>query len=190
MPLYFPLAGKAPREAFDAFVSPLQRALSCISDAVFVRSYGSATPGGIRSIIAPTAGRFVPLRGENRLHFSAALQYEIVKTDDPDRGPWKVSTKKYMYHVVTGDMTEVILFHWHPEVPPGPQRGPHLHFGSSQLTRSAVVSHRTHVPTGRVSLESVIELLITDFNVVPRRADWKETLDESRQRFHDWRTWS
>jgi hypothetical protein len=52
---------------------------------------------------APGA-RFAPLRGENRLHLSVAIQYEVVKTDDRERGPWKVSTRKYMYHVVTDDI--------------------------------------------------------------------------------------
>ena len=159
-----------------------------MTDAVFVRSHHSTVPGAIRSLNAPVAG-FAPLRGENRLHLSVAIQYEIVQSPDPDRGPWKVSTRKYMYHVVADDMTEVILFHWHPDGK-STEKGPHLHVGSSQLTPNAVVSSRAHVPTGRVSLESVIELLIQDFGVVPLRADWRETLATSRTQFHQWRTWS
>jgi hypothetical protein len=42
--------------------------------------------------------------------------------------------------------------------------------GSSQLTPNAAFSSRAHIPTGRVSLESVIELLIQDFGVVPLSA--------------------
>jgi hypothetical protein len=94
-----------------------------------------------------------------------------------------------MYHVVSDALTEVLLFHWHPNGK-STQQGPHLHVGSSQLTRSAVVSHKTHVPTGRVSLESVIELLISEFGVVPLRSDWQARLDESEQKFTQHRTWS
>lgn len=94
-----------------------------------------------------------------------------------------------MYHVVTDDLTEVIAFHWHPNSHGG-QQGPHLHVGSSQLTKGAVVSRRTHVPTGRVALESVLDLLISDFGVVPLRSDWEKTLAASFARFRQWRTWS
>jgi hypothetical protein len=159
-----------------------------VTDAVFVRSHDSTRPGGARSINAPASG-FAPLKGENRLHLSVALQYELVETDDPNRGPWKASTRKYMYHVVTDDMTEVILFHWHPDGK-STQQGPHLHVGSSQLTRTSVVSHKTHVPTGRVALESVLDLLIRDFGVVPLRPEWEALLAESQNRFAQWRTWS
>jgi hypothetical protein len=62
--------------------------------------------------------------------------------------------------------------------------------GSSQLTPNAVFSSKAHVPTGRVSLESVIELLIQDFGVVPLRPDWQAALATSRSQFHQWRSWS
>jgi hypothetical protein len=123
------------------------------------------------------------------LHLFAAVQYEVVQTDDRDRGPWKVSTRKYMYHVVTDDMTEVILFHWHLDGKSS-QQGPHLHVGGSQLMSNAVVSHKTHVPTGRVSLESVVELLMRESGVLPIRSDWEQVLDDSAARFQAWRTWS
>lgn len=160
-----------------------------MTTAVLVRSHSSTQPGGVRAISAPRAAEFTRLRGENRLQASFAIEYELVPTPDPDRGPWKVSTRKYMYHVVRDDMTEVILFHWHPDGKSS-QQLPHLHIGSSQLTPDAVVSHRTHVPSGRVSLESVVELLIREFKVVPLRSDWQDVLDEGRQRFLEWRTWS
>jgi hypothetical protein len=159
-----------------------------VSDVVFVRSHDSTAPGAVRSMNAPATG-FAPLRGGNRLHLSVAIQYEVVRIDDRERGPWKISTRKYMYHVVTDDMTEVILFHWHPDGR-STQQAPHLHVGSSQLTPASVVSRRTHVPTGRVALEAVLELLIRDFGVVPLRTDWEASLAESRRRFEQWRTWS
>jgi hypothetical protein len=62
--------------------------------------------------------------------------------------------------------------------------------GSSQLTPNAAFSSRAHIPTGRVSLESVIELLIQDFGVVPLSADWPATLATSRSHLHQWRSWS
>jgi hypothetical protein len=117
------------------------------------------------------------LRGQNRLHFYAAIEYDLVQVDDPDRGPWKVRTRGYWYHVVSDAKTEVLLFHWHPDGK-STEQGPHLHIGSSQLTREAVISHKDHLPTGRVSLESVIRLVIANYGVVPLRSDWQERLAE------------
>jgi hypothetical protein len=156
---------------------------------VFVRSHDSSEPGGIRSVAAPRGGGFAALRGQNRLHFSAAIEYELIKTDDPELGPWKVRTDGYWYHVVSDAKDEVLLFHWHPDRN-STEQAPHLHLGTSQLTREAVVTRRTHVPTGRVSLESVIRLLITDFGVVPLRSDWDQLLDANERRFLQHRTWS
>lgn len=45
----------------------------------------------------PGAGRFAQLRGENGLQVAFALQYELEQTEDPERGPWKVSTRKYLF---------------------------------------------------------------------------------------------
>lgn len=143
----------------------------------------------MRAISVPRPGGFAPLRGESRLQVSFAMEYEIVESPDPKRGPWKVRTRQYRYHVVAADMTEVLLFHWHPDGKSS-QQGPHLHVGSSQLTPSAVVNRKAHVPTGRVALESVIELLITDLNVVPLRSDWHEVLGEGRAAYQQYRTWS
>lgn len=139
--------------------------------------------------MAPARGEFAPLKGAPRLHLSVALEYELIETDDPDRGPWKVSTKRYRYHVVSDDKTEVILFHWLPEGNCSTE-DPHLHVGHSQLTSGAVLTRKTHVPTGRVSLESVIRLLITEFGVIPLRADWSERLTECEAGFRRFRTWS
>jgi hypothetical protein len=86
------LAGRTPAAAVNAFLPPLQRALSCVSDTVFVRSHDSTAPGVVRSMNAPGAGS-AALRGGNRLHLSVPIQCEVVKTDDPERGPWKVSTQ-------------------------------------------------------------------------------------------------
>lgn len=36
---------------------------------------------------------------------------------------------------------------------------------------------RAHLPTGRVSVESVLRLLLHDLDVTPRRDDWREVLD-------------
>lgn len=135
----------------------------------------------------PKDGSYVSLAGEHSLQLFLSIEYELVRADDPQRGPWKVSSRGYKYHVLTADHTELALFHWHPNTPPA---HPHLHLGSSQLAKNAVISSKTHVPSGRIALEEVIQLLILDWGVVPRRSDWEAVLNESLHVFRTWRTWT
>lgn len=148
---------------------------------------GGAKPGGERTLRAPRPGEeYLRLKGAHKLQASFALAYELVETPDVERGPWKVATRSYRYHIVTEDLGEVVLFHWHP----GSGRlFPHLHVGSSQLTPSAVLSHQDHVPSGRVSLEAVIQMLISELGVVAEREDWRDVLVEGDEKFRTWQTW-
>ena len=114
MPHCFPLRANTPSAPVNHFVGQIQRALSCITGAHLVRSHSSTVPGGVRSIIAPRAG-FAPLQGERRLHFSAALEYQVIEKEDAARGErWQVQTERYRYHVVADDMAEIMAFHWLP----------------------------------------------------------------------------
>ncbi|HZB83603.1 MAG TPA: hypothetical protein VE288_12265 [Rubrobacteraceae bacterium] len=46
-----------------------------------------------------------------------------------------------------------------------------------------------HLPTGRVSLEAFIRLLIEDFEVPTLRGDWEEALARSEEEFEADRSW-
>lgn len=158
-----------------------------MSNSVFSSSHSHIEPGGVRSIKVPKGAGFIALAGSKRLHFSAVLEYEIIETDQPGRGPWKIRTRKYLYHVVTDDHTEVILFHWHPET--SDRKYPHTHLGSSQLLPTAVVGHGDHIPSGRISFEMVLDYLIREQGVVPRRSDWEDVLTLNNANFTTWRSW-
>ena len=53
------------------------------------------------------------------------------------------------------------------------------------LTETGIQSDRIHFPTGRVSLESILRLLIEDFGVPAREpaANWRAALAESEAEF-------
>jgi hypothetical protein len=59
---------------------------------------------------------------------------------------------------------------------------PHLHlqYGAG-LGRSEF--ERAHLPTGRVTVQDFVRLLIGDFAVPPGRDDWEAALQESRREF-------
>ena len=75
-------------------------------------------------------------------------------------------------------------WHWHPEV--SGREFCHLHVGAVHGDREL---HKLHLPTGRVSFEEVILLLLAEFDVKPAREDFGEVLADSRARFETFRTW-
>ncbi|MBM7788412.1 hypothetical protein [Tenggerimyces flavus] len=116
------------------------------------------------------------------VHFGLAHSFRMV-----EEAPkvWHVSTVAYDYRLDDADGRELISWHWHPTPLPGVDF-PHLHVSSSALDRHA------HIPTGRVSIESILRLLLTDFGVHPtreHRTDYLDVLDASEQLFVDHRRW-
>jgi hypothetical protein len=45
------------------------------------------------------------------------------------------------------------------------------------------VATRAHLSTGPVALEDILRLVITEFGVTPRRADWDTVLQRTRHTF-------
>lgn len=138
--------------------------------------------------------------GEGELLFRFAHQYRVVHVpDDLDRGPYEVSSSFYRYDVLDRDGGEVVVFHWEQEGR-SPVRTPHLHLPAArpvvlpQRVNSGVAALRTylnrlHLPTGRILVEDVIELLIREFAAVPLVADWEAILAENRTAFLCGRPW-
>ena len=77
---------------------------------------------------------------------------------------------------------ELAGWHWHPGGS-SPWRQPHLHVAGGRFGEC-------HLPTGRVSLEEVLRLLLAELDVRPLRDDWPAVLDEVEAAFREWRTWS
>jgi len=129
----------------------------------------------------------VTLKCHSSLLLRVNMLYEIVRTDDPERGPWRISTRGYAYELQTSNRQLVWSYHWHPT---SAVTTPHAHLGRTQLAEHAVLSEKAHHPTGRVSLESVIRTCIADYGVEPLRDDWAETLAVREGDFELYRSWS
>jgi hypothetical protein len=106
---------------------------------------------------------------------------------------WRTTTLMYEYRVLDHHHRELLVYHWQPGSSYlGPDH-PHLHVSAS--LRSQVNAHdtreigldRLHLPTGRVTFEAVIRMLVTDFGIAPRRNDWQATLDQAETMFHEHR---
>lgn len=182
------MAGQNPYEAFDKFKGPLQRALSCVTDAVFVALASDGCSPGMDHILTFNGGDAVRISDEESLALSVTFYYQIVEDDHPERGPWKVSTRAYMHALENLDGQEIVAYHWHPEQG-SKVTFPHMHFGVG-LGQLPKFVHKAHVPTGRVPLEEVVRFAIADLGATPKREDWSEVLADTQRAHERWRTWA
>jgi len=91
---------------------------------------------------------------------------------------WRVSTASYSYRLTrAADDTEIIAWQWHPSGH-SPILEPHLHVSDGPLAKR-------HIPTGRVSIESVVRMLIRDLNAIPIKKSWEAILSKSEQAFRE-----
>jgi hypothetical protein len=180
------MAGRTPREAVQNFLNPLSQALSCVTRAILLVGGGyhvTDNPHALALSEDPTV-----LGRDRRYALTLSQHYRIVKAEAA-RGPWKVETVAYYYTVKepVPPHREIFGYHWHPE-----SRSPitfphfHLHEGANIGARHLAGAH---FPTGRIAVEQVLRLLIEEFNVQPLRDDWSTVLQQTQERFEQWRLW-
>jgi len=150
--------------------------MSCVTSAQLIVSAGKE-PGALEALTLskePLPLRCDPVSG---VQLRLRQQYRLVKDS---RRSWHVSTAAYAYRLDDATGNELVSWHWHP----GSRVDyPHVHMASGQIT------DRAHLPTGRVSIESVLRLLLTDLGVSPRRANFGDILAEAEQPFIQHRRW-
>jgi hypothetical protein len=105
----------------------------------------------------------------------------------PYAGQYKVRTLGYAYSLSQTENVDdsFLSWHWHP---PDPAH-PHLHVkATGPVTSTAEGTEGLHLPSGRVSVESVIRLLISEHGVDAPEG-WAQVLDENEELFRKYRTW-
>jgi len=177
------LAGRTPAEAVGAFLAPLQQALACVTPSVLNVSGGYYVADRPHAL-SLGAGDPVPLSGGNEFALSVAQNYRLMELEGL-REPWNVQTTAYFYELRRGEQ-ELLVYHWHPQGA-SPYTNPHLHLGpGAELGFRRLQG--AHVPTGRVALEEVLRLAITELGARPRRKDWAEVLEATQAGYEAWRT--
>lgn len=160
----------------------LQRVVSCVTNSVIQGNIDSrlAGPDDTR-VFALNNGVPVPVSGQTPLLLRFQQHYVLTHDVEVPSRRWSIQLVGYMYTVHLRDLTEVVAYQWHP------QRTidlpyPHIHFGPASARPDSAVRpdelHKVHFPTGFVSLEEVVWLVIDEFNVEPRRSDWQEILGQ------------
>ncbi|MGV0041289.1 hypothetical protein [Mycobacterium colombiense] len=168
------MAGRNPTAAVKAFVAPIQEALGFFASGnVTADTYKADTVG----VLVFNGGDIVQLRG-GKVGLSVSMRYRIVQTDEPGRGPWKVSTVGYMYELQFDGKT-LYEYHWHP-ISKSHEVRPHLH--------CAAVG-KGHLPTGRVMIEDVLNLAVHHGAKPNSMRNWKKLDQLNRERFARGASW-
>jgi len=166
--------GRTPAEAVNNYRGDVQRPLSCVTDGV-VGVDGGYYPSLHPHFLTMNGGRPATLGGPSRLRLRVQQNYRIIESgltgDD-----WQVAVVGYNYAILDAELTEVLLYHWHP-IGNSPIATPHLHLRQGAEVGRAEVRN-AHLPTGDVSLNAVLRVLIEEMGVQPRRPDWDSVLAE------------
>ena len=180
------MAGKNPAEAIGNFLNPLQQVLSCVTREQLYCQRVSSPYALMLSNSPAKLGR------DKRFALRIGQQFQVIEDDVPLRGLYKVQTVAYAYTLYVlakrdDREREIFSYHWHPHGQ-SPITYPHIHLAQgAEVGRDDV--REAHFPTGRISLEEVLRLVIQEFNVRPFREDWEAIINSSQAAFEKWRTW-
>lgn len=112
--------------------------------------------------------------GRTSVHFVARQRLEPYW--DEDRSEYRCGTRGYWYTVSDESLKEIVSWHWHPANYPSP----HVHVEGG---------YYGHIPTGRVTFESVIRFMLEELEVIPARSSWRRILAEQEDLHRQYRTW-
>jgi hypothetical protein len=161
------------RDAIEAYKEPVGQTLRCVTSSVLGYYPGTVSPIGAVGTLVFLNETPVPLNKTTLgLHFSQT--YDCLQDSFGDQ-LWKVQTNGYIYAVYErreDEWCEILSYHWHPE---SKFTFPHIH-----VKKGEPLIAKAHLPTGRVSILSVVEALIKDFGVEPILSDWAAILEAIR----------
>ena len=166
--------GRNPAEAVSNYRHSVQRVVSCVTTSV-VDVAGGYYPSPVPHRLTMNNGFPVALDGPSRFRLELQQYYRIVETGRPDAS-WMVDIVGFYYTIYDSGQREVLLYHWHPHGN-SPVETPHLHLEQGAEVGRAEVRD-AHLPTGDVSLNAILRVLIEEMGVRPRRSDWESILAE------------
>jgi hypothetical protein len=159
------MPGRSPHAAIDAYIGPLQRAVSCL-------------PGSGKIQILTTKIKKIGDQGawvlnggdDDGLHIpglgslSARQQFQLVATEPKPvaavAGKFRITTLSYRYKLTID--SEEIRWDWHPGGN-SPEQRPHMHLS---------INPEAHLPCARTVFEDVVESCIA-LGATPTCPDWQ-----------------
>ena len=161
---------RASYEVIANYITNLQKRVSCVTSSVINAEIYQPAPAPHSLTI--NDGEPVLLSGPSGLQL--ALRQYFVAVDSVQSSTWQIEVSSYFYELLDSDGREVLAYHWHPRGN-SPVATPHLHLEQgAQVGRPEV--RDAHLPTGDVSLNAILRVLIEEMGVQPRRPDWDSIL--------------
>ena len=174
------MLARTPQEAVGAFLTPLRRAIACITTAQLA---GGFQPGKLHGLIfRPAEGGYIRLPGERPLRFRLIHLYRL----NASGSGWAVSTVGYTYQLELTDGREIVSYHYDSR-PQSKVKTPHLHVRGLHTPLSL---GKAHFPTGRISIEAVLRFAIEELDVRPQNPNWEDVLWQTEQAFFQKRSWA
>jgi hypothetical protein len=183
-----------PRHAVTRYLTPFNEALRCIAQGTLVAALERSYVVGQESSILLNHGDPLRLRTASppAVYLSLGQRFVVVQDEAIEDGPFRVHTLEYWYQFSLTDGVELLTFHWTPETANRQERRyPHLHIGSGLLATPTPilpgVLHKRHIPTGRVSIESIVRFAIEELGVESLIPNWSDVLDQGQAQFDHYR---
>ena len=159
---------RASYEAIANYITNLQKLVSCVTQSVINAEIYRPAPHSLTI----NDGEPVLLSGPSRLQL--ALRQYFVTVASAQGSTWQIEVSSYFYELLDSDGREILAYHWHPRGN-SPVATPHLHLEQgAQVGRPEV--RDAHLPTGEVSLNAILRVLIDEMGVRPVRSDWDSIL--------------
>ena len=175
------MPGKTSREAIEAYADPIRQTLHCVTHSLVGFGVGVSPNGRVGTLnFLPDA--MAQLNG-TQLGLFFSQRYECCQSSVDQL--WKVRTLGYFYtvHDCRGaEPCEIFSYQWHPD---SKITSPHVHFKKGEP-----IVARAHLPTGRISIESVVEFLVQDLGVKPAKENWPTIVGRNREIFEKYRSWA
>lgn len=177
-------------------MEPLRAASSCITMSQWVCSSFKGDPVGETHTVLLNRGDPVGFKiPDNKIFLEASIKFTVARQEKNVLGQpvgtadrYKVSTQGYMYSLSSSEDEEQIAWHWHPSGSSDVEY-PHCHIGSAALNPSGLIKKKHHLRTGRMTFESVVFNMITQWGVTPRNLNYEEILEENQAIFDKWKSW-
>ena len=179
------MPGRTPKEAVESYAQPIRETLACVTDAI-VGYNGGVYPAASNHTLCFANAPVGRLFGTD-LYLFFSQNYSLLQSSEGEQ-EWKVRTEGYFYRVDDEDGSEIICYHWHPYR--DLVKYPHMHLKQkgSGITRPEL--ERAHIPTGRISIETVVLFLEREFGVKPRGERWREKVERNLEIFERHRSWA
>jgi hypothetical protein len=176
---------KTPEQAVKLTIADLQRAISCVTKVQLAANRLAGS--GPKGLIAVTfKGRSARAKVANKIWIAVSINLQPAR-EEPGSAFWRTHTKRYSFSIWGSETgrTEFLSYDYHP---PTGQLWPHIHVNGKADWRPTGL-RRSHIATGRMTLEHFVMLLIDEFNVIALRKTWRKTLDDNLKIFARRRTW-